>query len=92
MVYPGGIPRSEPPSCEAPRQPTIYVSRCHNIYYIFGQVQRLMFIGVDFSVMFNAFGHIHLVILNRSSDYSSNICVLILLTNRKDFTHNLQLL
>ena len=24
--YPGGIPRSESPSCEAPRQPTIYIS------------------------------------------------------------------
>ena len=23
-LYPGGIPRSEPPSCEAPQQPTIY--------------------------------------------------------------------
>ena len=23
-LYPVGIPRSEPPSCEAPRQPTIY--------------------------------------------------------------------
>ena len=23
-LYPGGIPRSEPRSCEAPRQPTIY--------------------------------------------------------------------
>ena len=51
-----------------------------------------MLIGVDFLVMFDAFSHIHSVILNRSSDYSSNICVLILLTNRKDFTHNLLLL
>ena len=25
-LYPGGIPRREPPSCEAPRQPTIYVT------------------------------------------------------------------
>ena len=26
LLYPGGIPRREPPSCEAPRQPTIYMS------------------------------------------------------------------
>ena len=38
---------------------------------IFGQVQRVMFDGVNFLVMFKFFGHIHLVILNRSSDYSS---------------------
>ena len=25
-LYPGGIPRREPPSCEAPREPTIYVT------------------------------------------------------------------
>ena len=24
--YPSGIPRSDPPSCEAPREPTIYVT------------------------------------------------------------------
>ena len=33
---------------------------------IFGQVQRLMFVGLNFSVMFKIFIHIHLVILNRS--------------------------
>ena len=43
------------------------------INYIFGQVQWLMFVLVNFSVMFNAFGHIHSVILIRSSDYSSKI-------------------
>ena len=32
-----------------------------------------MFVGVNFLVMFNFFGHIHWVILNRSSDYSSKI-------------------
>ena len=41
-------------------------------FLYFGQVQWLMFVGVNFSVMFNAFGHIHSVILNRSSDYSSH--------------------
>ena len=25
-LYPSGIPRSDPPSCEAPREPTIYLS------------------------------------------------------------------
>ena len=49
----------------------IEVGRCRNIYYIFSQVQWLMFVVVNFSVMFNAFGHIHLVILIWSSDYSS---------------------
>ena len=29
------------------------------------------FFGVNFLVMFNTFGHIHSVILNHSSDYSS---------------------
>ena len=41
-----------------------------NIYYIFGQVQQVMFVGVNFLVMFKFFGHIHSVILNWSSDYS----------------------
>ena len=34
-----------------------------------------MFFGVNVSVKFNFFGHIHLVILNRSSEYSSSIYV-----------------
>ena len=42
-----------------------------NNYYIFVQVQRLMFVSVNILVMFNVFGHIHSVILNQSSDYSS---------------------
>ena len=25
-LYPSGIPRREPPSCKAPREPTIYVT------------------------------------------------------------------
>ena len=41
--------------------------RC-NIYYIFGQVQKLTFVIVNFSVMFTDFGHIHSVILIRSSE------------------------
>ena len=41
------------------------------IYHILGHIQWLMFVGVNFLVMFNAFGHIHSVILNRSSEYSS---------------------
>ena len=49
----------------------VHVRCSGNIYYIFGQVQWVMFIGVNFSVMFKFFGHIHSVILNRSSDYSS---------------------
>ena len=40
--------------------------------YIFGQVRRLMFISVNFLVMFTNFGHIHSVILIWSSEYSSN--------------------
>ena len=46
----------------------VYVRHCGNIYYIFGQVRRLMFVGVMFSVMFTDFGHIHSVILIRSSE------------------------
>ena len=49
----------------------IHVRRSGNFYYIFGQVQWVMFIGVNFSVKFKFFRHIHSVILNRSSDYSS---------------------
>ena len=40
-------------------------------FFIFGQVQRLTFVGVNFSVMFTDFGHIYLVILIRSCEYSS---------------------
>ena len=40
--------------------------------YIFGQIQWLMFVVVNFSALFNAFGHIHSVILIRSNDYSSS--------------------
>ena len=32
-------------------------------YYIFSHVLMLWFVGVNFSVMFTKFGHIHLVIL-----------------------------
>ena len=51
-----------------------YVGICvssGNIYYIFGKVQWVMFVSVNFSVMFKFFGHIHSVILNWSSDYFS---------------------
>ena len=54
------------------RNKHVHVRRSGNIYYIFGQVQWVMSIGVNFSVMFKFFGHIHSVILNRSSDYSLN--------------------
>ena len=49
----------------------MYVCRCGNIYHIYGQVQRLMFVGVNFLVMFKIFDHIHSVILNRSCEHSS---------------------
>ena len=49
----------------------VIVCCCGNIYYIFGQVQRLMFDCVNFSFMFKIFGHIHLVILNWSCTHSS---------------------
>ena len=39
-----------------------------NIYYIFGQVQKLTLVVVNFSVMFTDFGHIHKVILIGSSE------------------------
>ena len=38
-LYPGGIPRREPPSCEAPREPTIYHMSC------FGNFKVLLFIN-----------------------------------------------
>ena len=41
------------------------------INYIFGQVRRLTFVGVNFLVKFTDFGHIHLVILMRSCEHSS---------------------
>ena len=44
----------------------VHVLCSGNIYYIFGQVQWVMLIGVNFLVMFKFFGHIHSVILNRS--------------------------
>ena len=37
---------------------------------VIGQVRRLTFVGVNFSAKFKYFGHIHSVILNRSSEYS----------------------
>ena len=40
------------------------------MFYIFGQVRRLMFVVVNFSVMFTDFGHIHSVILHRSSEWT----------------------
>ena len=52
------------------RYSPVYVSHCRNIYYIFGQVQQVMFASVNFLIMFNAFGHNYSVILNRSSDRS----------------------
>ena len=33
-LYPGGIPRSEPPSGEAPRQPTIHLSYLGHSFYL----------------------------------------------------------
>ena len=39
-----------------------------NIYYIFGHVQKLTFVVVNFLVMFTNFGHIHSVILILSSE------------------------
>ena len=51
----------------------VYVSRCRNINYFFGQAQRLMFVGMNFMVKFIAYGHTHSVILIRSSDYSSKV-------------------
>ena len=32
------------------------------IYYIFGQLQRLTFVGVNFSVMLTDFSHIHSIV------------------------------
>ena len=46
----------------------IHICRSGNIYYISGQVQWVMFIGVNFSVMFKFSCHIHSVILNQLSD------------------------
>ena len=40
-LYPGGIPRSEPPSCEAPRQPTI-----HEYKYFVGGISVTKKVGV----------------------------------------------
>ena len=39
----------------------VNVCCCGNIYYIFGHVQKLMFVIVNFSVMFTNFGHILLI-------------------------------
>ena len=49
----------------------VKVSRCCNIYYIFGHVLMLRFASVNFLVMFIKFDHIHSVILIWSSEYSS---------------------
>ena len=38
-----------------------------SIYYIFVQVQRLTFVGVNFLVMFTDFGHIRSVLFIQSS-------------------------
>ena len=46
----------------------INVCRCGNIYYIFGHVQMLTFVVVNFSVRLFNFGDIHSVILIRSSE------------------------
>ena len=54
--------------------------------YIFGWVWRLTFVGVNFWVMFTHFGHIHSVILKRSSEHSSIIFKKLLITMQK---HNL---
>ena len=48
----------------------VKVRHYQNIYLIFGHL--LMFIDVNFSVMFKNFVHIQSVILIRSSEYSSN--------------------
>ena len=48
-----------------------------NIYYIFGQVQRVIFVSVNFLVMFKFLGHIHsgkwlfLININLTSDWFS---------------------
>ena len=47
----------------------VIVRRCRTFSVMF---QWLMFVGVIFLVMCKFFGHIHLVILNRSNEYSSN--------------------
>ena len=39
----------------------VHVHCSGNIYYIFGQVQWVMFIGMNFSVMFKFFGHLESV-------------------------------
>ena len=49
----------------------VNVCCCGNICYIFGHVNKLMFVVVNFSVMFTDFGHIHSVILIRSSELPS---------------------
>ena len=33
-LYPGGIPTSEPPSCDAPRQPTIYIFQLVHVFAV----------------------------------------------------------
>ena len=53
----------------------IWVAWSTSIHYIFVQVQWVMFVGVNFLVMFKFFGHIHLFILNRSSVFSSQFYV-----------------
>ena len=46
----------------------VKVHHCGNIYYIFGHVQMLTLVVVNFLVMFTDFGHIHSVILILSSE------------------------
>ena len=36
----------------------VNVRRCGNIYYIFGHVQKLMFVLANFLVIFTHFGHL----------------------------------
>ena len=47
---------------------TVNVRHCGNINYIFGHVQKLTIIAFNFLVMFTNLGHIHSVILIRSSE------------------------
>ena len=53
----------------------VIVHRCGTFLVMF---QWLMFVGVIFLVMYKFFGNIHLVILNRSNEYSSFLFVKII--------------
>ena len=47
---PGGIPRRDPPSCEAPRQPTIYVTNFPNEKLVqYSSIENLSFKKIWYS-------------------------------------------